>query len=120
MGADVAATPGGRVNMSVRPTRKTTPEEDAAIEEMYRRKSRFESPQGYITLVAPIPYGSTDDQGPWGPNPLRIIPAGTSMKIVMVSRFDDCGLSDDLAAEWGYDVRLGWDDAAMSHIRLTP
>ena len=104
---------------TTRPTRTLTPEENAAIEEMYRRKAAHKSPQGYVTLAAPVPYGSTDDKGPWGPNPAKIIPAGATMKIVMVSRFGDCGLCDNLSAEYGYDVRLGWDDAAMFNIRLT-
>ncbi len=104
--------------MSDRPIRKPSAEEVTAIEEMYRRKAKHEPPNGYVTLTAPVPFGSTDDKGPWGPNPRKIIPAGTVMKIVMVSRFDDCGLSDDLDADYGYDVRLSWDDAAMSNIRL--
>jgi hypothetical protein len=38
---------------------------------------------------------------------------------VMVSRFGDCGLTDDLAADNGYGLRLDWEDAAMTDIRKT-
>lgn len=103
-----------------RATRTPTPEEDKAIETMYLRKAKHQPPHGYITTTAPIPMGSKDGDGPWGPNPDRIIPAGATLKIVMVSRMGDCGLSDNLEADYGYDVRLNWEDAAMSNIRLDP
>ncbi len=103
-----------------RPTRELTKEEEAAIETMYQRKEAFEPPNGYVTTTAPIPMGSNDEMGPWGENPNRIIPAGATLKIVMVSRMGDAGLIDKLDIERGYEVRLSWDDAAMSNIRLTP
>lgn len=37
----------------------------------------------------------------------RWIPAGTKVKIVMVSRFGDIGITDDLTAEYGYSARVG-------------
>lgn len=37
----------------------------------------------------------------------RWIPAGTKVKIVMVSRFGDVGITDNLAAENGYLARVG-------------
>lgn len=36
--------------------------------------------------------------------------AGTRVKIVMVSRFGDVGITDDLTAENGYDARVMLDD----------
>ena len=102
-----------------RPTRKLTAEETAVVEELYRRKNRHGSCHGYITTAAPVPMGSKDGKGPWGGNPARIIPAGQTLKIVMVSRFGDAGLTDNLEADYGYEVRLDWEDAAMKDIRLT-
>lgn len=34
------------------------------------------------------------------------IPAGTLVKVVMVSRFGDCGITTDLKAENGYTARV--------------
>ena len=104
--------------MNQRPTRKLTKEEESVVEELYRRKNRFEPYCGYVTTTIPVPMRSTDgsDNGPW---PKKIIPAGQTLKIVMVSRFGDCGLTDNLNADYGYGVRIDWEDAAMSNIRLT-
>jgi hypothetical protein len=62
--------------------------------------------------------GGDGNGGPWN-NPDRIIPVGQTLKIVMVSRFGDAGLTDNLKADYGYSVRLDWEDAAMTNIRLT-
>lgn len=35
---------------------------------------------------------------------------GTPVKIVMVSRFGDVGVTEDLSAEFGYGARLALDD----------
>lgn len=69
-----------------RAKRKLTPEEDAVVQELYRRKKRHEPCDAYVTTAAPVPMGSKDEKGPWGENPDRIIPAGRTLKIVMVSR----------------------------------
>ena len=49
-------------------------------------------------------------QGYWDKNePVmadREIPAGTTVKIVMWSRFGDVGITDDLEAEHGYGARV--------------
>lgn len=37
------------------------------------------------------------------------IPSGTTVKIVMVSRLGDVGITDDLGAEYGYKARIGLD-----------
>lgn len=105
--------------MNERPTRKLTEVEKDNIADMYRRKSEF-GILGFVTAAAPIPMGSKDEKGPWGGNPDRIIPVGQTLRIVMVSRFDDAGLTDDLKAVTGYSVRLNWEDAAITDIRLTP
>lgn len=100
-----------------RPTRQLTPREEQLIDGMYADKMR--RCLGFVTIVSPIPMGSSHpDKGPWE-SPAKIIQPGATLRIVMVSRFDDCGLTDDLDAEFGYDVRLNWNDAAMTDIRLT-
>lgn len=36
--------------------------------------------------------------------------AGTLVKIVMVSRLGDIGITTDLSKEYGYELRVGFDD----------
>jgi hypothetical protein len=102
---------------AARATRELTAAEKKLIGNLYLNKRNL--PAAYVTTTTEVPLGSTDEQGPWGPNPARIAPAGTTLRIVMVSRMDDCGLTDNLDAEYGYDVRLPWESAAMTDIRLT-
>ena len=45
----------------------------------------------------------TEDGPEFEPHPYR---AGQFVKVVMVSRFGDCGITDKLDAEYGYDVRV--------------
>lgn len=40
----------------------------------------------------------------------REVPAGTAVKIVMVSRMGDVGITDDLTAENGYHARVDLND----------
>lgn len=40
----------------------------------------------------------------------KIIPAGTTVKIVMVSRLGDVGITDDLSKDFGYQRRVSFDD----------
>ena len=40
----------------------------------------------------------------------KIIPAGTTVKIVMVSRLGDVGITDDLSKEHGYQRRVSFED----------
>lgn len=99
-----------------RPTRVLSSIEEENIRGMYADKMR--RVLGFVTIVTPIPMGTSGEGGPWV-NPDRIILPGSTLRIVMVSRFGDCGLTDDLSAELGYSVRLNWEDAAMTDIRLT-
>lgn len=102
---------------AARATRELTEDEKKLIGRLYLSKRNL--PAAYVTTTTEVPLGSTDDKGPWGPNPARIVPAGTTLRIVMVSRMGDCGLIDNLDAEYGYEVRLDWESAAMTDIRLT-
>lgn len=46
------------------------------------------------------------------------IPAGTTVRIVMVSRFGDVGITDDLQSSTGYGSRVYMD--ALTDLRMTP
>lgn len=55
-----------------------------------------------------------DDRG----NPIfveAIAPAGTLVKIVMVSRLGDVGITDDLGADNGYKARILLNDLTEAH-----
>ena len=58
-------------------------------------------------------------QGSWDKNaPVmadREIPAGTTVKIVMWSRFGDVGITDDLEADQGYGARVNLSE--LSNVR---
>ena len=102
---------------------KRTPEEIAIIEELYRRKDNFQNTNAYVTVTQPVVlrkwngnhYPSTEA------NMTDVhVPAGTTLKIVMVSRFGDCGLTDDLDADTGYSLRVDLDSDVISNIRWKP
>lgn len=70
-------------------------------------------PWRLATLKCDTPYrewhGARDDQG----EPqfdYRTLAAGTTVKVVMVSRFGDVGITDNLSAEHGYGARVWLDD----------
>ena len=58
-------------------------------------------------------------QGYWDENgPVSVdheIPEGTTVRIVMWSRFGDVGITDDLDADYGYDARL--DLSELKNVR---
>jgi hypothetical protein len=94
-----------------------TAQEKAIIRDLYKDKSK----KAYCTSAVPLTYRkwnkvhTVDDNteiGTW--------PAWTTLKIVMVSRFDDCGLTDDLAAQTGYHCRVSWDSGDITDIRWEP
>ena len=101
------------------------------IEELYRRKNvHFDEPDkgiqhthAYVTITRPLVLKKWN--GKHHPSVEANMtyeekPAGTTLKIVMVSRFGDCGLTDDLNAEFGYHVRVDLDSPALSNLRWTP
>ena len=94
-----------------------TAAEEAIIRSLYADKSK----KAYCTAAKPLwfrrwngihPVDDNTTEGEW--------PAGITLKIVMVSRFDDCGLTDDLTAMNGYQRRVSWGSGEITDIRLTP
>jgi hypothetical protein len=62
-------------------------------------------------------------QGHWNdvPEPVmvkRTVPKGTTVRIVMVSRFGDIGITDHLEKEYGYECRV--DPDRLENYRKTP
>ncbi len=62
-------------------------------------------PFRYMTAKVPIPYQDYRPQLGGGQPITREFPVGTRVKIVMVSRFGDVGITDDLSKDHGYEVR---------------
>jgi len=92
------------------------------VEELYRRKADgFDKPtHAYVTLTREIT--KSDDAVSMGERigKKQVFPAGTTLKIVMVSRFGDCGVNDNLDAENGYFTRFAFDDPTIVDIRWQP
>ena len=102
---------------------KRTQEEIAVIEELYRRKDEFKRTHAYVTVTQPVVLRKWNGQHhPSLEANITNVPisAGTTLKIVMVSRFGDCGLTDDLNAENGYSLRVDFDSDVISNIRWRP
>lgn len=105
------------------PPSRRTKEEIAIIDELYRRKGEYKPTHAYVTITQPVVlrkwngshYPSVEANMTSVP-----VPAGTTLKIVMVSRFGDCGLTDDLDADTGYSLRVDLDSEVLSNIRWSP
>lgn len=100
-------------------TRVLTKEEEAVVEQLYRKKGQYQDYSAYITAAKPIMLRKWQGHGADPEYIEEEIPPGQTLKIVMVSRFGDCGLTDNLEAVNGYHVRLNFDDSALKDIRLT-
>ena len=103
--------------------RKLTINERLIISELYKCKANHELTHAYVTTVKEVELRCwngihpSDDDKNWS---IKKIPIGTTLKIVMVSRFGDCGLTDDLNAENGYHLRVNFDDSCITNIRKIP
>jgi hypothetical protein len=100
-----------------------TKEEEAIVNEMYRAKNSFvediekdrpvnlEHKTAYCTTAKPIKLHKWNGTHPVEENEtVTDVPVGSTLKIVMVSRMGDCGLTDELDKEHGYGVRVPFDE----------
>lgn len=93
-------------------------EEETIVRELYADKL---GKWAYCTAAAPLPFRRWNGVHPVEENTTEgVWPVGTVLKIVMVSRFDDCGLTDDLTAKRGYQCRVKWDSGMIKNIRRNP
>jgi len=99
-----------------------TPEECQLIDTLYRLKREYKPYSAYCTTVEPLTL--LKFTGKWiNKEPEQIptdIQLGTTLKIVMVSRFEDFRLTDNLDAANGYHLRLPWDTTKVANIRDKP
>lgn len=107
--------------MTTTDTRQLSEEELALLSSLQLAKGRHQPIEAYVTTTREIPYGSKEGgKGPWNGDYEKLIPAGTTMRVVMVSRMGDFGLSDDLQATHGYGVRLDFESALITNLRTAP
>jgi hypothetical protein len=66
-------------------------------------------PWQLATLRRPVGFRTWHGHGASPEFTYRTEPAGTKVKIVMVSRLGDVGITTDLDAEYGYDARVDLD-----------
>lgn len=93
------------------------PEDENIARDLYAAKAAKSHKTAFCTALEPIPFSKW--QGHDKPAIEGVWPAGTTLKIVMVSRFDDAGLTDDLEAELGYSARVPWDSGKIGRLRYT-
>jgi hypothetical protein len=67
-------------------------------------------PWRFATLKKPLTMRVWNKQHPVEENTTeKVLPPGTTVKLVMVSRLGDAGFTDDLTAHHGYHVRIDRD-----------
>lgn len=115
------------------PPRELTEEEEAIVGELWKRKcaqTDFEAVErgdpilpthAYVTTNADLILHNWNGHHPVEENTTEVtVPAFSTLKIVMVSRFQDFGLTDDLDAQNGYQIRIPFNDARIVNLRWTP
>jgi len=115
--------------------RELTASEEEIIEELFRRKyymheciangvpyeSKNDLPtHAYCTTTEPVTMRVWHGHGSKPEFTEHTVPAGTTLKIVMISRLGDFGLTDELSTVHGYDVRLQFDSASIKDLRWEP
>ena len=101
--------------------RQISPEEEVVIRELYAKKGRYEDTNAYVTTTIPLKMSHWNGKHPVEENTTYTeIPAGSTLKIVMVSRFGDCGLTDDMTASHGYGLRVDFASSAIKDVRWNP
>lgn len=88
--------------------RQLTEQEDQIIKDLFDRKAQFKALSAYVTTTEELTLPSGNRE---------IIPSGTTLKIVMISRLNDFGLTPKLDAERGYRIRLNFDSSKITNIR---
>lgn len=98
--------------------RTLTDTEIAVVKELYQNKADYKETIAYVTAAEELVLKKWNGQHPVESNQSEVtILPGATLKIVMVSRFGDCGLTDDLNAVHGYHLRVNFDDPCITDIR---
>jgi len=98
--------------------RKLTAKEELVLRRLYIAKEGFKHETAYCTAARGLVLHKWNGQHPVPENSTDVpVPAGTTLKIVMVSGLGDCGLTDDLDAQHGYHLRVDPDGDEIADIR---
>lgn len=101
-------------------TRDISGAEIEVLEGLYLLKAQLRPTEAFVTAAAPLELAFAQlGAGGWV-FARKTVPAGTTLKIITISRFGDIGLTDDLNATHGYGIRLMPDDPRITNIRHTP
>ena len=97
-------------------------QEEQIIDELYRRKMLgFIDTHAYCTTTKLLQMRRWNKQHPVDQNTtIYDVPSGTTLKIVMISRLGDVGLTDQLDAVCGYGLRVMIDSDEIKDIRRHP
>jgi hypothetical protein len=100
-------------------SRTLSPEEEIVVKELWQKKSNFQDTLAYVTTTQEIELKKWNGTHPVEKNSILVkIPSGSTLKIVMISRFGDVGLTDNLNAVNGYHTRVPVDDDSITDIRF--
>jgi len=100
--------------------RELSPSEVQVIEEIAKAKRTYSDIVGYVTTTQDVKLITWNGKHPSEDNmEERVVKAGSTLKIVMFSKYNDFGLTDDLTATHIYKVRIPSDSDLISDIRKT-
>ena len=100
--------------------RDLAPMELDVVSKLKESKSQYGDIVAYCTTVCPVKLITWNGTLPAADNMQEsIVPAGTTLKIVMVSKFNDFGLTDLLDETHNFKVRVPTDAAILADIRMT-
>lgn len=108
------------VNRKIAMERELSPQEESVVRALYEAKGRHQDMTAYCTAAKPITISHWNGRHPVEENTQEVVVApGATLKIVMVSRLGDMGLTDDLSVQHGYGARKDTHSSFLSDIRLT-
>lgn len=100
--------------------RTLTPEEEGIVKKLAENKQSYSELSGFVTVTQDVKLVTWNKKHPAKDNMEEtIVPAGTTLRICTLSRFNDFGLTDEVdSTSYGYKTRIPVDSALLSDIRL--
>lgn len=98
-----------------------TKSEQEIIISLYKAKEKMHHKNAYVTTTEEMSLTDWDGNHPYEEHTkVYNVPAGTTLKVVMVSRLGDMGLTDKLNVQYGYKTRVDLDSTAIKDLRWQP
>jgi hypothetical protein len=96
-----------------------TDAEQVVFDHLWSQKQKHRDTHAFVTTTKDLTLKKWNGKHPPEEN-MKACPvkAGSTLKVVMVSRLGDFGLTDDLTADYGYHLRLDWTDPAITDLRF--